>query len=79
VGGNGDPKFCQFEGPMLRLMSDENYRLLVRGDQQRFLEDSKDGTVPAASIWVYRFYDQAATTFVPPPKEDGVLERLRTN
>jgi pimeloyl-ACP methyl ester carboxylesterase len=67
VGGDGDPMFYQFEGPMLRLMIDEGYQLLVHGDQQAFLTDSHDGALPKASLWVYRFYDQAATTFVTPP------------
>jgi pimeloyl-ACP methyl ester carboxylesterase len=78
VGGDGEPAFYQFEGPMLRLMSDENYRLLVRGDQQRYLDDADNGTVPSASLWVYRFYDQAATTFVPPVRREGTLERFFT-
>jgi hypothetical protein len=33
VDGDGVPRFYQFEGPMLRLMTDEGYRLLVNGDQ----------------------------------------------
>ncbi|GAC1409667.1 MAG: hypothetical protein NVSMB60_31280 [Mycobacterium sp.] len=78
VGGDGEPAFYQFEGPMLRLMTDENYRLLVRGDQARYLDDADDGTVPSASLWVYRFYDQAATTFVPPPRQEGMIERFFT-
>ncbi len=77
VGGDGDPMFYQFEGPMLRLITDENYRLLVSGDQQQYLNDAADGSVPQRSLWVYRFYDQAATTFVS-PKHEGVLERLWT-
>ncbi|NMM23367.1 MAG: alpha/beta hydrolase [Phycicoccus sp.] len=75
VGGDGDPMFYQFEGPMLRLMTDENYRLIVRGDQQQYLNEAEDGTVPPESLWVYRFYDQAATTFVPQPHE-GMVERF---
>lgn len=78
VGGDGDPMFYQFEGPLLRLMTDENYRLLVHGDQQQYLEDEPDGTVPGHSLWVYRFYDQAATTFVPPPPREGMLEHIWT-
>jgi pimeloyl-ACP methyl ester carboxylesterase len=76
VGGDGDPMFYQFEGPMLRLMTDENYRLLVAGDQQRYLDEADEGSVPQESLWVYRFYDQAATTFVPQPRDEGILERL---
>jgi pimeloyl-ACP methyl ester carboxylesterase len=75
VGGDGDPMFYQFEGPLLRLMSDENYRLLVRGDQHQYLLDAGKETVPKESLWVYRFYDQAATTFVPQPHEN-VIGRL---
>ena len=75
VNGDGDPAFYQFEGPLLRLMIDENYRLLVRGDQRQYLDDAEDGSVPAASLWVYRFYDQAATTFAAPPQE-GLVDRI---
>jgi hypothetical protein len=56
-------------------MTEENYQLLVAGDQQQYLNRAPDGTVPKASLWVYRFYDQAATTFVPEPHE-GLLHRL---
>jgi len=77
VGGDGDPTFYQFEGPMLRLMIDEQYQLRVRGDQHAYLQDAPDESLPAASLWVYRFYDQAATTFVPQPHR-GVFERVFT-
>jgi hypothetical protein len=77
VGGDGDPLFYQFEGPMLRLMIDEGYQLLVRGDQLQFLDDAEVSSVPAASLWVYRFYDQAATTFVPQPHH-GLFSRVVT-
>ena len=76
VGGDGDPMFYQFEGPMLRLMTDENYRLIVRGDQQQYLNDAEDGTIPKESLWVYRFYDQAATTFMPEQHNEGIIERF---
>ncbi|TDC62377.1 esterase/lipase family protein [Streptomyces hainanensis] len=75
VGGDGDPAFYQFEGPLLRLMTDEDYRLLVQGDQHRYLREAADASVPPASLWVYRFYDQAATTFAAPPHE-SLPERL---
>jgi hypothetical protein len=75
IGGDGDPMFYQFEGPLLRLMADEGYQLLVQGDQHRYLLEAGDESVPAASLWIYRFYDQAATTFVPPPHEN-VVEHL---
>lgn len=75
VGGDGSPMFYQFEGPLLRLITDEDYRLLVRGDQHQYLLDAADGSVPAESLWIYRFYDEAATTFTPPPHEN-VIGRL---
>jgi hypothetical protein len=77
VGGDGDPMFYQFEGPMLRLIIDEQYQLRVHGDQHAYLQDAPDDSLPAASLWVYRFYDQAATTFVPQPHR-GVFERVFT-
>jgi hypothetical protein len=36
VGGDGDPIFYQFESPLLRLMIDEDYELLVKGSQQQY-------------------------------------------
>lgn len=70
--GRGEPKFYQFEGPMLRLMIDHDYQLLVHGDQRAYLENSQPGSVAADSIWVYRFYDQAATTFQEQPRRGPV-------
>jgi hypothetical protein len=63
IDGANDPRFHQFESPMLRLMTDEGYRLLVQGDQRAFLEHSGDGEVEASSLWVHRFYDVSASTF----------------
>jgi pimeloyl-ACP methyl ester carboxylesterase len=75
VDGDGVPRFYQFEGPMLRLMTDEGYRLLVNGDQHTYLAGAQPGTVPQQSIWVYRFYDEAATTFAAPPHK-SLVERF---
>ena len=78
VNGDGDPEFYQFEGPMLRLMMDEGYQLLVRGGQDAYLNSVPDGGLSnaQASIWVYRFYDTAADTFTAPAKRpflDGLF------
>ncbi len=64
VGASGNPSFYQFESPLLRLMTDEqlNYQVLVAGSQERYLRDAKPETIPAESIWVYRFYDAAAAS-----------------
>lgn len=70
VGGEGTPTFYQFESPLLRLMIDESYRLLVHGDQCAYLLSREDKTVPSNSIWIHRFYDAAATTFDVPAQRD---------
>jgi pimeloyl-ACP methyl ester carboxylesterase len=63
VGGDGDPIFYQFESPLLRLMTDRGYQLLVHGGQEFYLDAQEDGTVDAASVWIHRFYDTSASTF----------------
>ncbi|AEI12188.1 esterase/lipase family protein [Cellulomonas gilvus] len=60
VDGADRPAFHQFESPLLRLMIDHGYQLLVRGDQEAYLRSQEPGTVPAATIWVHRFYDEFA-------------------
>jgi len=69
VDGLGDPRFHQFESPMLRLMIDESYRLLVQGDQRGYLDRSDDGKVDANTLWVHRFYDVSASTLTKRPAE----------
>ncbi len=63
VDGDGKPKFYQFAGPFVRLMEDEDYRIVVHGGQQSYLESVGKDTQPPNSIWIYRFYDTAADTF----------------
>ncbi|MGV9713627.1 esterase/lipase family protein [Gordonia sp. NPDC003424] len=75
VDGDGDPRYYQFEGPMLRLLIDHDYKLLVHGDQSAYLHNAEDGDVDQHSIWVYRFYDQAATTFTAPPHQN-IVEKV---
>jgi len=69
VDGGGEPRFHQFESPLLRLMTDEGYHLFVHGGQREFLDLQDDGTVDPASVWVHRFYDVAASTFGAQPQE----------
>jgi pimeloyl-ACP methyl ester carboxylesterase len=69
VGGSGDPIFYQFESPLLRLILDEDYRLLVEGSQADYLAGQPDGSVPAASIWIHRYYDISASTWGERPQE----------
>src|SRR3954452_5620816 len=75
VGGDAEPHFYQFESPMLRLLTeghdgpDDTYRLLVHGGQAGYLEGRPDGSLSPMTIWVHRFYDQAASTFDRHPEE----------
>lgn len=66
IDGNGNPQFYQFEGPLVRLMEDEDYRVVVHGGQQAYLASAGNDTQPRNSIWIYRFYDPAADTFGVP-------------
>jgi hypothetical protein len=63
VGARGEPSFYQFESPLLRLMLDHGYKLEVKGGQLAWLQSQPDGQVPEASIWIHRFYDDAASTY----------------
>jgi pimeloyl-ACP methyl ester carboxylesterase len=72
VDGDGDPRFYQFESPMLRLLTDEDYKLFVQGDQTAYLRAREDGKIAANSIWVYRFYDASATTFGKEPVDFNI-------
>ncbi|MDQ3592609.1 MAG: hypothetical protein M3386_06890 [Actinomycetota bacterium] len=74
VDGAGEPRFHQFESPLLRLMIDEGYRLFVHGGQREYLLQQDDRAVDAASVWIHRFYDVAASTFGSQPQE-FVLEK----
>ena len=67
VDGGDRPVYHQFESPLLRLMIDQDYRLLVQGDQLAYLTGQEPGTVPAASIWVHRFYDEFAPNLTKDP------------
>ncbi|MFF7166552.1 esterase/lipase family protein [Streptomyces sp. NPDC008086] len=67
VGANNQPHFHQFESPLLRLLREEGYELLVKGDQAAYLDQHDD--IPANTIWIHRFYDRSATTWGGSPQE----------
>lgn len=77
VNGDGDPRFYQFEGPLLRLMGEHGYQLFVRGSQAEMLANAPEASLDANAIWVSRFYDSAATTFSTdaPAAHENVFER----
>ena len=63
VGGAGDPLFYQFESPLLRLITEMDYHLLVQGGQESYLDQAEPSSVPQDSLWVHRFYDRSASTW----------------
>jgi hypothetical protein len=69
VGGSGDPIFYQFESPLLRLMMDEGYELLVKGSQENLLDAAGPGSLPPETMWIHRFYDVSASTWGEKPEE----------
>lgn len=78
VGGAGDPLFHQFESPLLRLMTDHDYQLIVRGGQEAWLRGQDDGSVNPASVWIHRFYDVSASTWGEAPEKFSI-ERAATS
>lgn len=68
VGREGLPRFYQFEGPLLRLMIEHGYRLRVDGGQQEHLQRAEPNSIEPDTVWVYRFYDSAASTFGQEPQ-----------
>jgi pimeloyl-ACP methyl ester carboxylesterase len=75
VGGDGSPMYYQFEGPLLRLIGEHGYQLLVHGDQAQLLATG-DEQLPAKTIWVHRFYDVAAPTITGTPPAHPLWHRL---
>ncbi|MDP9696709.1 UNVERIFIED_ORG: hypothetical protein J2X79_004292 [Arthrobacter globiformis] len=63
IGAYGIPSFLQFESPLLRLMIDHKYDLMVGGNQGALLRDAGKDQLSPKTIWVYRFYDRSASTF----------------
>jgi pimeloyl-ACP methyl ester carboxylesterase len=76
VDGHGDPIFYQFESPLLRLVTEMGYKLFVEGGQETYLDSKESGEVDDDSVWVHRFYDDAATTWKRRrPGEDRAADR----
>lgn len=75
--GSGRARFHQFESPMLRLVADHQYEVPVHGDQLAFLNSADADSVNPASIWIHRFYDDAADTFDADPENFSFEEAAR--
>ena len=69
VNGEGDAVFYQFESPVLRLIAERDYQLLVRGGQEAFLDSRADGDVDHNTIWIHRFYDRSSSQWGNKPKK----------
>jgi pimeloyl-ACP methyl ester carboxylesterase len=69
VGAHNQPLFHQFESPLLRLMREEGYDLLVKGNQRAYLAGRKANEVRPDTVWIHRFYDRAATTWGGDPQK----------
>ena len=67
IGKSAEVRFYQFEGPLLRLLQEQDYQVVVRGSQRKVLIEAEPGSLAPESIWVYRFYDAAAGTFGSDP------------
>lgn len=63
VGRGGEPRFYQFESPLVRLMMEHGYVLKVEGGQLEYLQRADKDTIAANTVWIYRFYDASASTF----------------
>ncbi len=68
VGAGGQPRFYQFEGPLLRLINEQGYHVRVGGSQQQVLLSAGPGELPPDSVWIYRFYDEESGSFGNEPK-----------
>jgi hypothetical protein len=74
---SGKPQFHQFESPLLRLITDQQYQVPVHGDQRVFLQQAEPGSVDAATIWIHRFYDVSASTFAERPSDFSLEDAAR--
>lgn len=63
IGAGGAPLFYQFESPLVRLVTEEGYDLLVQGSQESLLANAADTSLEPATVWIHRFYDRAASTW----------------
>ena len=85
VGGDGEPHLYQFESPLLRLLIDSTddggpYRIFVRRGQRPTSTVGTRDYYPK-TVWIHRFYDDAASTSGREPRkyqiEDAAADLLR--
>lgn len=59
----GDVKRFFFESPLVRLMSDHDYRDVFEDGEDLVASDRPDCVIPYRSIIIYRYYDEASKDF----------------
>lgn len=59
----GDVKRFFFQSPLVRLMSDHDYRDVFVDGEDQLLSDRPDSFIPYRSIIIYRYYDEASKDF----------------
>jgi hypothetical protein len=83
---SGDVKRFFFESPLVRLMSDHDYRDAFVDGEDMLLSERTDVMIPYRSVIIYRYYDEASKDFgsgdTPPIEHfakglDKLILRLR--
>lgn len=69
VNGKSEAIFYQFESPVLRLIEEHEYRLLVHGGQEAYLRSKPDRSLDSKTIWIHRFYDRSSNQWEQVAKE----------
>lgn len=59
----GEVKRFFFESPLVRLMSDHDYRDVFDGGEDLLVSKRVDAEIPYKSIVIYRYYDEASNDF----------------
>lgn len=77
IGDADTPRFFQFEGPVLRLITDDQYEVPVHGSQHAYLDAQGNDSVSPRTIWIHRFYDSSASTFGKDPQPFSIEASAR--
>lgn len=62
IGPNGDAQFFGFESPLVRLITDWDYRDVYDQGSERF-DSSRGKEAGSCTLWIFRYYDPTSKTF----------------
>jgi hypothetical protein len=62
IGPDGDAQFFGFESPLVRLITDWNYRDVYDQGSERF-DASRGREAGGCTLWIFRYYDPTSKTF----------------